>query len=77
MANIGIRPTINSESDNKKTIEVHIFDFNMDIYGTFVSICFVDRIRDEKKFDDIESLKEQLKRDMTNSKNILNQSRNC
>jgi riboflavin kinase/FMN adenylyltransferase len=77
MANIGVRPTINLDSESKKTIEVHIFDFNMDIYGTFVSICFIDRIRDEKKFDDIESLKEQLKRDMTNSKNILMQNKNC
>jgi riboflavin kinase/FMN adenylyltransferase len=77
MANIGVRPTINLDTEGKKTIEVHIFDFNMDIYGTFVSICFIDRIRDEKKFDDIESLKEQLKRDMTNSKNILMQNKNC
>jgi riboflavin kinase / FMN adenylyltransferase len=77
MANIGIRPTIDSESDNKKTIEVNIFDFDKDIYGNFVSICFVERIRDEKKFENIESLKEQLERDMNNSKRILQQSKNC
>lgn len=57
MGNIGYRPTINNSD---LTIEVHIFDFDEEIYGDTITIFFVDRIRDEVKFKDLEALKEQL-----------------
>lgn len=62
MLNIGVRPTI---EDNRtvKTIETHIFDFDMDIYHKELSLFFVERIRDEKKFDSLKSLTTQLERD--------------
>ena len=60
MGNIGYRPTINNSD---LTIEVHIFDFDQEIYGDTITIFFVDRIRDEVKFKDLEALKEQLSRD--------------
>ena len=62
MLNIGIRPTINS-NNHHLTIEVHIFDFNKDIYGHEITLQFLDRIRNEKKFNNIEELVEQLKND--------------
>ena len=59
MLNIGFRPTINQDI-KVKTIEVHIFDFNKDIYDKNVSIVFKKKIREEKKFNNFEELKEQL-----------------
>lgn len=60
MMNIGIRPTF--ESDELR-LEVHIFDFNEDIYGKKIQVTFINRIRDEKKFSGIEELKAQLELD--------------
>ncbi len=60
MMNIGIRPTFNGQ---KKSLEVHIFDFNQMIYGKTVQIRFFDRIRDEQKFEGLEDLKAQLNKD--------------
>ncbi len=63
MLNIGHRPTVNKEK-NLKTIEVHILDFNEDIYNQNIKVSFFSRIRDETKFAGIEILKEQLMNDM-------------
>jgi len=60
MGNIGVRPTID---DGDLTIEVHIFDFDEDIYDKKITIQFVDRLRDEKKFENLEALKTQLAKD--------------
>jgi len=68
MSNIGVRPTLNGKD---LTIEVNIFDFNRDIYGETISIFFVDRIRDEKRFENLTELKKQLQRDRTIVLNIL------
>jgi len=68
MMNIGNRPTINGLN---QTIEVHIFDFDKDIYGKNLKVCFLKNIRKEKKFDSLPSLKSQLKKDEENCKRIL------
>ncbi len=60
MMNIGVRPTFDGET---KSLEVNIFDFDQMIYGKTVQIRFVERIRDEKKFDGVEDLKKQLNDD--------------
>lgn len=60
MMNIGYNPTVNG---TKKSIEVHLFGVDMDLYHKEVQIHFLKKIRDEKKFDSITSLKEQLKSD--------------
>ena len=60
MMNIGNRPTING---NHQTIEVHFFDFNADLYGQNLQIELLYFLRDEEKFDTIESLIIQLKKD--------------
>ena len=57
MLNIGVRPSID---DNFFSIEVHLFDFNENIYDMEITIEFIRRIRDEKKFPNLESLKERL-----------------
>ena len=68
MMNIGNRPTI---SGLDQTIEIHIFDFDKDLYGKNLKVCFLKKIRNEKKFDSLTSLKSQLKKDEENCKRIL------
>ena len=68
MSNIGYRPTINH---GELTIEVHIIDFNEQIYDQEITISFVDRMRDEKKFEHKEALIEQLKIDKVNAMKVL------
>ena len=60
MLNIGRRPTVGGKN---KTIEVHIFNFNEDIYDSELCIEFVSQIRKEQKFNSIDELKAQLKAD--------------
>ena len=66
MMNIGIRPTV-SNSQNR-VIEVHLFDFNSDIYGKSVTITVCNHLRREQVFSGIEALTEQLKKDEVNSR---------
>ncbi|NOX48907.1 MAG: bifunctional riboflavin kinase/FAD synthetase [Chlorobi bacterium] len=68
MGNIGVRPTIGI---NGLVTEVHIFDFDEDIYGEEIRIIFIDRIRDEVKFEGLEALKSQLSKDRENVKGLL------
>ena len=68
MCNIGYRPTINH---GDLTIEVHIFDFNKQIYGEEITIIFVDRMRDERKFENLNELSKQLAFDKENTLKIL------
>ena len=70
MLNIGIRPTVNDNPDHK-TIEVHIIDFDKDIYGKQIEVHFIERIRDEMKFQSIQELKEQLIKDRITAEDIL------
>ncbi len=68
MLNIGIRPTVNG---TQRRIEVHILDFSREIYGQKLTIQFIKRIRDERKFESLEALKTQLKKDREYVKNLL------
>lgn len=61
MMNIGYNPT--TDSDQKVKMEVHIFDFNEDIYNRTVRINFIDFLRDEKKFNNLDELTEALHED--------------
>lgn len=64
MTNIGFKPTFGSRD---KTIEVHLFDFAGDIYGDRISLEFLKRLRDEKKFKDEKELIKQLNKDKKKS----------
>lgn len=68
MSNIGTRPTIDA---NRLTIEVNIFDFDEEIYNETLTLYFVHRTRDEKKFGGLEQLKEQLALDQYMVRNLL------
>lgn len=69
MGNIGTRPTVGI---NGPVTEVHIFDFDKDIYGEEITIYFLNRIRDEKKFNNLDELKSQLEHDRVQVKGLLN-----
>ena len=62
MMNKGSRPTVNKDPQ-KKTLEVHLLDFHDNIYSEQIRIRFIARIRDEQRFESIETLKAQLGRD--------------
>jgi riboflavin kinase/FMN adenylyltransferase len=68
VANIGYSPTFD---DHIFTIEVHILDFDKDIYGTRIRINMVARLRDEKKFSNIRELSGQIQKDIDTAKDIL------
>jgi len=69
MLNIGYRPTIDSASP-VKTIEVHLIDYNGDLYGERVTVHFRKRIRDEMKFTGVEALRKQLEIDREVIRNL-------
>jgi riboflavin kinase/FMN adenylyltransferase len=71
VANIGFSPTF---GDDMFTIEVHILDFNEYIYDTRIRVNMIKRLRDEKKFDTIKQLSEQIVKDIETSRNILDKN---
>lgn len=62
VTNVGLNPTFENENDLK--IETHLFDFDKFIYGENIKIEFIKRIRDEKKFDTVNDLISQIKKDV-------------
>lgn len=68
MMNIGTNPTVGGTN---KTIETHFFDLDKDLYGKYLSIELLTRIRDEKKFDTVEDLKRAMKQDEAFSRQYI------
>ena len=68
MASLGTRPTVDGR---EMRLEVHIFDFDEDIYGSHLRVEFVARLRDEQRFDSVELMAEQLARDAQSAREIL------
>ena len=66
VANLGIRPSIKGEK--KLQLEVHLLNFSSDLYGQHVSVIFLKKLRDEKKFKSLDELKEQIKLDVIEAK---------
>ena len=71
MANIGHRPTIGDRGEDQPIIEVNLFDFDGDLYGKQIRVRFIDRIRDEEKFDGLDALKAQLEQDREKAYKLL------
>jgi riboflavin kinase/FMN adenylyltransferase len=61
--NIGLRPTLQSPEPRRR-FEVHLLDFNADLYGHEIEVTFVEKLRDERKFPSLDALKEQMTRDV-------------
>lgn len=68
MMNIGFRPTIDG---TKRTIEVHLFDFNQNIYGETMHVHLIHYLRGEQKFNNIDALREQLASDKLHALKVL------
>jgi riboflavin kinase/FMN adenylyltransferase len=68
VANIGYSPTFD---DNEFAVEVHLLDFNENIYAQKIRVNFVQRIRDEIKFSTISELSDQIKKDIVKAREIL------
>lgn len=60
ITNVGVKPTV---GDYKKNVETHIFNFNKELYGKHIRVEFVKKTRDEKKFESVEALSNQIKAD--------------
>jgi riboflavin kinase/FMN adenylyltransferase len=72
MMNIGFNPTVLSTESTEKKIEVHLFDFDADIYGEHMAVFLYRYIRNEKTFSNLEALKSQLKYDSKEVRNFFN-----
>ena len=68
VASIGVRPAVGGES---WLLEVHLFDFDGDLYGRKLDVSFVERLRDEWHFDDLESMVEQMHDDAARARRVL------
>lgn len=68
VANVGNRPTVDG---TRSLLEIHIFNFNKDIYGSYLQIDFVKKLRDEKRYDSFDLLKKQIYRDVEQAKAIF------
>ncbi|CAM4378139.1 MAG: Bifunctional riboflavin kinase/FMN adenylyltransferase [Legionellaceae bacterium] len=68
VANLGKRPTV---AGTRILLEVHLFDFNQDIYGKLVQINFLKKLRNEKRFDSLDDLKHQIMLDVEAAKSFF------
>ena len=66
--NIGFNPTF---ADQKLSVEVFIFDFNQDIYGETLEVFFIERLREEVRFESVDALIAQIGRDIDRAREIL------
>jgi len=66
--NIGTRPTF---VDTQRNVEVHLLDFDEALYGEFLKVYCVKRLRDEKAFESEKALKSQIERDLRMAKELL------
>ena len=68
---IGIRPTF---GQSQRLVEVFVMDFNDDLYGKIIGIEFIKKVRDQEKFDGLDALIKQIKQDVDDCRQILDQS---
>ena len=73
VASLGVRPTVNQVSE--PLLEVHLFDFDGDLYGRRMAVEFVAKLRDEEKFDGLEPLKAQMALDSRRAREVLGMNR--
>ena len=68
VASLGVRPMFGRNAPN---LEVHLFDFDGDLYGQHLSVALVDFLRDEARFDSVDALIDQIARDAEDARAIL------
>lgn len=70
VVNIGLRPTFDDKLDSP-VVEAHLLDFEGELYSQEVKLAFVDRLRDERKFEDPQALLRQIERDVSRARQLL------
>ena len=68
VCNVGVKPTFHDDDEAEAVVEVHLFDFDDNVYGYKMRVEFLERIRDEKKFSSAEELIEQIQKDIDYAK---------
>ena len=71
VANVGTRPTVDG---TRTLLEVHLFDFDRDIYGRHVQVSFLKKLREERRFDSFEALQQQILLDAGQARDYFRQS---
>jgi riboflavin kinase/FMN adenylyltransferase len=74
VANVGVRPTI-QERGGERLLEVHLFGFNLEIYGDDVEVRFLQYLRSEKKFENLSDLQTQIMKDAESARVICGSMR--
>ena len=74
VVNIGVRPTIEHQA-GERLLELHLFDFDREIYGLDVEVAFLEYLRPEEKFSGIDKLQDQIRRDAKRAQRIYELSR--
>jgi riboflavin kinase/FMN adenylyltransferase len=69
VTNIGVRPTF--EADSQVVIEAHLLDFTGDLYGRTLRLGFVQRLRDEKRFENVDALRVQIAADLSRARSLF------
>ena len=69
--NLGLRPTV--EGDGRFHLEVHLFDFDRELYDAHLRVNFLHKLRDEAKYDSLDALTAQISRDCAQARNFLSQ----
>jgi riboflavin kinase/FMN adenylyltransferase len=69
VASVGLRPTV--DDSGRWLLEVHLFDFSGDLYGRLVKVEFVQKLRDEARFDSIQELAQAIQRDADRARAIF------
>ena len=72
IANLGVRPTVEGK---RRLLEVHLFDFDGDLYDQDIEVQFGKRLRPEERFADLEALKAQIGRDVEAAKELFAEGR--
>ena len=67
--NLGVRPTV-SGGKSERVLEIHLFDFNRDIYGQDVEVGFLKFLRPEKKFENLDALVQQIRKDVEQARSF-------
>ncbi len=68
VANVGCRPTFDG---TRSLLEVHMFDFDADIYGKYVQVSFLRKLREERHFDSLDALREQIRCDASQAREFF------
>ena len=68
MASVGTRPTVGGV---EPLLEVFIFDFDCDIYGEYITVHFIERLREERNYADLEAMTTQMHKDVADARAAL------